>query len=342
MKQGAVRPSNVLAELNRQLVIQTVRKQGTLSRTDLAKQLNLSKPTVSKIVQELLTEGILVEAGVAESTGGKRATLLKFNARAHYVIGIVVAIDGTIFALATSDGTVVEQYQTRSCILDDPIEHLANGITNLITAKPPMQIVGIAIGMPSCADSREDTTVRETSAIAPALQSKFGIPVFVDTTINMAAIGELERGIAQGVQRFAYLHLGKALRVSIVSEGGILPGSPTDIGKVLMGTNTRSVRSIDALLKSSDSLSGTAHVLAITAFNINCILAPEVIVLAGNVSKELTDLTMKQYQSFPPETCPIKVSSLGNKAALLGSIHWAINSTRCDPLLSPLIEHTLK
>ena len=58
------------------LAVQAIRNKGPLSRTDLARELDYSRASLTIIVGNLLEAGILVEVGEGKSGGGRRPKLL--------------------------------------------------------------------------------------------------------------------------------------------------------------------------------------------------------------------------------------------------------------------------
>ena len=77
-----------LGENNRKILLDYVRKNGPVSRADLHRNLNMSAPTVSTNVKKLLDTGFLLEAGEADNTIGRKATLVTFNEKRAYVAGV--------------------------------------------------------------------------------------------------------------------------------------------------------------------------------------------------------------------------------------------------------------
>src|SRR5688500_6872033 len=73
--------SRAMREVNRSIVLDIIRRGGRVSRTDLARRSTLTKPTVSAIVEDLISTGIVQEVGYANTVGvgGRRARLLEFN-----------------------------------------------------------------------------------------------------------------------------------------------------------------------------------------------------------------------------------------------------------------------
>ena len=84
-----------LRDLNVSLLIELARQFGPISRADLARQSQISAPTVSAIVAQLLERGILSELEVAPSSGGRPPILLQLNPNAGYVVGIKRGWDPT-------------------------------------------------------------------------------------------------------------------------------------------------------------------------------------------------------------------------------------------------------
>ena len=58
-------------------VLQTIYREGTCSRARLTEVTKMSPSTVTRIVSELLTQGIITEHGIGESNGGRKPVFLK-------------------------------------------------------------------------------------------------------------------------------------------------------------------------------------------------------------------------------------------------------------------------
>lgn len=100
---------NTIRDINRQIVLNYVREREPISRAEIARETELQRSTVSAIVEDLTSEGLVEEVGAGESTGGRRPTLLRL--RTAEAIAIGVAITPTRITIATSDlaGRVIDQ-----------------------------------------------------------------------------------------------------------------------------------------------------------------------------------------------------------------------------------------
>src|SRR5690625_7434346 len=84
-------------------VLNCIVEEDAITRADIAKKLNLSKPTVSAIVKELLRDCWIYETGSGDASagGGRKPVQLAFNAKRSFIIGI--DIGGTNVTLGITD-----------------------------------------------------------------------------------------------------------------------------------------------------------------------------------------------------------------------------------------------
>ncbi|MEO3870250.1 ROK family transcriptional regulator [Nonomuraea sp. B12E4] len=77
-----------VAGYNRAVVLEAIQASDGISRVQIAARTRLTAQTVSVIVRRLLGEGLVVEDGSAPSSGGKRRTILRVDARAGFAVGV--------------------------------------------------------------------------------------------------------------------------------------------------------------------------------------------------------------------------------------------------------------
>jgi len=102
-----------MGQLNRRALLGCLHRLGTASRAELAKNSRLSQPTVGKITDDLIRQGILEEVGVGPPTGepvvsppgslrvraGRPGRTLQFNPTRPRFLGIHLDVCETRFAL---------------------------------------------------------------------------------------------------------------------------------------------------------------------------------------------------------------------------------------------------
>ena len=90
-----------MREINRAAILEIIRRESPISRSAIAERLDVSLPTVMRIVDGLTEEGFVRPQGSTEWSGGRRRPLLEFNVDGFVVLG--VDLGGTKMYGAISD-----------------------------------------------------------------------------------------------------------------------------------------------------------------------------------------------------------------------------------------------
>lgn len=230
--------------LNRQRLLEAIRRLGPISRADLSKRTHLSPPTVSALVEELVGDAALLrEIGVGASSGGRPPILLEFNADYGCLVGVDIGSRTVRFALTDLQGRVLarDQQRTRADSCDATIEQVLYGIDGLFrkSGRDVRKLFAIGIGAPGMTDV---TTGRVISAanlagwtnvpLRELVQARFKAPVHVDNDANMAALGERWQGVARQANDFVFLALGAGVGAGVVIGGRLHRGHHWYAGEI--------------------------------------------------------------------------------------------------------------
>lgn len=127
---------NALLKIN---ILQYYINNGENSLADLAKEMNLSIPTVSKLVNELIEEGYVIDFGKQETNGGRRPSIYGLNPDSGYFVGVDLKRFRINLALINFKGEMVnsklsipfnyentqESFDTVCKIIDDFVNQLS-------------------------------------------------------------------------------------------------------------------------------------------------------------------------------------------------------------------------
>jgi glucokinase-like ROK family protein len=233
---------NVQRQINRSAVLNLIRRRGTISRPALAKQLNLSLPTVMKITDNLMAENLITSSGTADSTGGRPAEKLRINGDQFAIIGVDLGGTKSYGAITDLAGRVLYEVYAEHAqgSSDSRLEQLCAFIEQLIgalgTELPP--IWGIGIGVPGITLRPDGVVVFAPSLdwrdlpLQQILSERFGVRVLVDNDVNLAALGEWEFGIGKGTQSLVYITIGTGIGAGIVINGQIYRGFNQAAGEI--------------------------------------------------------------------------------------------------------------
>ncbi len=79
-----------IRRINRSRVLRRIYQDRSVSRQELSLLTGLSSATVTNVVAEFLQEGVVVEAGVEESQGGRPRSILTINPIYGYFLGVEI------------------------------------------------------------------------------------------------------------------------------------------------------------------------------------------------------------------------------------------------------------
>ncbi len=99
--------TKVIKEANKYLVMQCIQAFEPVTLEEIAEKTLLSRPTILEIINSFKEEGIVVNGGFRESTGGRPPQLLCINGDSAYAIGIDFEFPTIRIALANAKREIV-------------------------------------------------------------------------------------------------------------------------------------------------------------------------------------------------------------------------------------------
>jgi glucokinase len=232
---------------NRAAIFETIRRQGAISRAEIARTLHLNPSTVSRLVEELIALGLISEGigrGCSTRRGGRRSIALEINPCAGYLVGVDLGGTSMVGGLANLKGEVIERRSSpsKSASGEDGQEslHRLIGLTQeLIDACPdPSRIWGLGIGAPSVTLSPEGIVTWAPALgwrdlpLKSLMEEALGRPVFVENDVNLAALGEHRCGAGQGMKDLVVIFIGTGIGAGIVLDGQLYRGADHAAGEV--------------------------------------------------------------------------------------------------------------
>ncbi|SCW34400.1 Sugar kinase of the NBD/HSP70 family, may contain an N-terminal HTH domain [Paenibacillus tianmuensis] len=350
----------VLKKINTAMVLNLIRKQGPISRADISKALNISRPTVSKLTADLLSDGEIVEIGEGESKGGKKPILLKLNSNNAYVVGIHLSHPVTKIALANNAGEIL----VREDMNTDSIENITDDLSEIIqkcfqfAGLQVNQISSIAIGISGMAnpDTGEILHARFISGLKGLhlkknLESKFKVPVFIDNDVYMGLIGQ-ESFLENKPSSMAFVTIGELVGLGMMIEGKVYRGgryAAGEIGDMLINASQQlsngfqadggylerwlEWNKIEPILLENDSddieksqiVSQYRFMIACCLSNIICLYDPERIFIGGKIlkSNHLPAIQELLHQ-INPRAPLLETTYYKGDTELMGSLYMAI------------------
>ncbi|WP_175992092.1 ROK family protein [Sphingobacterium sp. CZ-UAM] len=242
-----------------------------LSIAGLSKSLAKSTPIVTKAINELLEQHVIVDKGLAASTGGRRAALYALNDHADQLI-ISVSVDQFYTSIHLSNlkqEVLAETVDIRLDLRDestgnDIVEHIRKFINahKLKSSK----IIGIGISMPGFVNA--SLGVNDSFAdnnplhhLKHNIEKKLNIPTIIDNDSHCVAWAEKEFGSGVDSTHTLVINLNWGVGLGIIINGEIFTGATGFAGEFshipLSNTNSlcscgkRGCLEVEASLKSA-------------------------------------------------------------------------------------------
>lgn len=235
--------------INESIIFNYLKENGPISRAKISKDLKISAPTVSKIIDKLIRNYYVIETEKAESSGGKRATKLVFNKEIGYAIGIDLSKKRMILAQTDFQTNIINKYMgfriihTDENILDKIIEEI-----KLFTRKYDIglkkkshnrKFMAIGVGVPANVDQNSGKIISAplfknwlNLNLKDYLEKVFNIPVYIENIVNLSAIGENNFSDGQKVNDLVFLELSNGVGAGIIIDGNLYRGSTSSAGEI--------------------------------------------------------------------------------------------------------------
>lgn len=231
-----------MKELNRRLILDTIRQHGEISRAEIAKTTKLNPSTVTRIIADLIEEGFVRETGYADSHGGRKPILVDLVPDAAFIIGINVETNLVIGIVSNLVGDII--YNIHLPLPSHSKEDVLGAIIRAgdwlldQAAGSDQEIIGIGVAMHGLVDS-----VKGIALFPPAfgwkdlplgelLEKCFNMPVRLENNARAMALGEWWFGAGRNSTNFIALKVGYGIGSGIILNGQIFRGVDFTAGEI--------------------------------------------------------------------------------------------------------------
>lgn len=226
-----------IRNLNKTIVLKTLMEESPLSRADLSKKCNLTKATISSIVQELLDEYLIQEIGSGDASFGRKPILLRFNPSCGYAVSISIGPEeiNVLISDLKGENCSLKNYPHQE--FEITVEEIKNIIQKTIDQIPhcPYGIVGICIGVYGVVHNNEiiftpHYYIKEKRNICQILTDYFHIPIFIENDANLSVLGESYHHYDN--QNMIYINVHSGIGAGILLNGRIFKGKKGYAGEI--------------------------------------------------------------------------------------------------------------
>lgn len=231
----------------RATVLREVLTHGERTIGDLAEATSLSRPTVGRIIDDLLDRGLLCDGTLRiPDTGRPARTLAAGSPRVGAVCAIELSPERLWAQSCTLTGQMLDQRSAPLHADHSTVDQLRDLLTTMReqSARDAHPIVHTVISVPGLVTT--DGTVTRSNRIpsldgvdlaalldgAPALPGEERVtPVLIENDMSLRAIGEMLAGAALGAQSLVHFDLAAGFKPSVIVRGSAWHGAHSAIGE---------------------------------------------------------------------------------------------------------------
>ncbi|HHW47091.1 MAG TPA: ROK family transcriptional regulator [Clostridiaceae bacterium] len=295
------------AILNRNLVLNYIKENAPVSRTDIWENTDLSRASVTQIIKQLIEHGYVYEKGTGESRGGRKPCYLEFNANVRNIIVYDWHLKSLFLTDLNANIIYRKNVQFNGRISPDEFsEMIAEAVNETIEVQKLdiKKVIGFGLVIPGMIDPVNGNVILfveqgwKNVNLKSMVESKTGIETTLEMDSNMLALGEFKYGVGNEEKNFVLLDVeDDGIGFAFIINGECYRGSNNmngEIGHVSLnnegpkcscGRNGCIEAYIKEVLrrKTNNWKKEAAYYIGIAASIIINALDPRIIVLSGNV-----------------------------------------------------------
>lgn len=214
-------------------IIKQIEVSGDLTIADLNKDLAISTPKITSLVNELIEEGLLKDEGKIDSTGGRRANIYGLVSDAAYFIGVDVKRYAINIGLLDFKKHLVKTKQQIPYELQNTPESL-NALINCIKEfvkdqkLPKEKILSIGINLSGRVNTITGYSYSffhfQEEPLSEIIEKALGIRTFIENDSRAMAFGEFCSGVVTNEKNVLFVNLDYGIGLGILIDGKVYYG----------------------------------------------------------------------------------------------------------------------
>lgn len=213
-------------------IIQSLILSGNTSIADLAKEMELSIPTVTKLVSELLEDGYLLDIGKQNTNGGRKPNMYGLNPESGYFIGVDVQRKKLMLATIDFCGNIIDheevsyELENKPAALDVLCDTINMYIDNLSVSRDKILQVGVNIGGRVNTQSGYSYSYFyfDERPLSQIIGERIGVSVSIENDSRAMIYGEYISGVIHGEKNILFVNMNWGLGLGIMIDGKLYYG----------------------------------------------------------------------------------------------------------------------
>lgn len=209
-------------------IINLLINEGNNTITELSKELDLSIPTITKFINELNNQGLIMEYGKAQTSGGRYPIMYGLKPDSLYFLGADMSRHHLNIALMNFKGELVDfqmgikySFENTPESFDLLHNHIKTFIDNVKVPKERLFNLNINISgrvNPESGHSYSNFYFSE-QPITEILSEKLDFNVGIDNDTRAMALGEYMSGTVDGAKNVIFVNMSWGIGIGLIIDG---------------------------------------------------------------------------------------------------------------------------
>ena len=224
-------------KINSELIINILREQGNLSRSQIAERTKLGWGSITKYTAELLHKNIVKEMG-EKRTQGRKSVILGLNPDYKYMIGLDIGSSNIKGVVVNMTG-IIKGYHREPTLWDADQATVLNQIYAFIeklleiSGISSNQLLTIGCGISAFVDFEAGRIIKAANfkdfsdiPIKDLITQRFNKQCYIANSMVVRLLGESKSQLVGTEKNVAYISLGTGIGAGIIYKGKVI--APTE------------------------------------------------------------------------------------------------------------------
>ncbi|GIO96416.1 transcriptional regulator [Paenibacillus lautus] len=244
MNNSVGKNNRYVRNMNRIGIIGLLRDYGSLTKAEIAAKMDLTFTAVNNLVEELMKERLIIEAGLYDdSSRGRKPKLISLNPGDIYTVGVHISASSVRAAVINLQGKAMME---KRCSFEDNTNRgsVVNIIISTIQAVLDMsglesEIIGIGVGAPGPLDPVQGKILSPPNLpglhqvrLKELIEENTELPTHVEKDANVMALGELWYGNGRHFNNLVYVDADIGIGSGLIINQKIYQGFPFGAGEI--------------------------------------------------------------------------------------------------------------
>ncbi|SMD04069.1 ROK family protein [Pedobacter nyackensis] len=211
---------------------------GPCSVSTLCHTMNMSTPSILKLITNLIDEDWIEKKGYGVSIGGRKPDLYRLKDKKILIICIDIALFHTKIAIVDNNYNYIVEAQTIALPISkstgsDFFHILSTHIHDILKNHGINvdQLIGCSVGMPGLIDSEKGKSYSyflsdtEDTSLTAEFEKMLKLPVVIQNDVNGSSMAEFTHGMAKGKQNVLILLMDLGVGLGIIMDGKLRKGA---------------------------------------------------------------------------------------------------------------------